>query len=162
MLLLETKILLFQITHLHLVGTICEPTDCFIVISVTFAVHNTARSWPRPISIVSYQYLPATNPLLKTVLHSYPSAVFTLHIYSTSPKVVWFPKTCPYKEPLNMRRQVRSGLISSRGRHVVITNNINYEAGNWVATNDKILKLFWSWLIESNEISFALTVMKNF
>ena len=36
------------------------------------------------------------------------------------------------------------GLISSRGRHVVITNNTNYEAGYLAVFNDTILKLFLS------------------
>jgi hypothetical protein len=60
-----------------------------------------------------------------------------------------------------MQRQCRSGLISSRGRHVVITNSINYEVGNWVASNEIIMKLFWSWLIESNETSLVLIFMLN-
>jgi hypothetical protein len=72
----------FPIGQLQLNGNISGTSDCFIVISATFTLHNTACSWPRPISIGSYQKLPATNLLLKTVLHSQPFDIFTLYIYS--------------------------------------------------------------------------------
>ena len=50
-----TKGTSFPINQLHLIGTINERIDCFIIISAKFALHNTACTGPRPTSIVSYQ-----------------------------------------------------------------------------------------------------------
>jgi hypothetical protein len=60
-----------------------------------------------------------------------------------------------------MRRHCRSGLISSHGSHNFISNSFNYEVGNWVASIEIMLMLFWGWLIESSEISFLLVFMQN-